>query len=150
MQLHSSILSKSHFEEDNSTVLYSGKIKFPGLNSRLTEYACVKNDENFTNIIDFMHDRDKWNLRKPQLILGVTGGTRTFVMPNRMKKAFKRGLVKAAESTDSWVITNGFSSGVTKLVGEAVAENSHSSKLIALGIISLGVVAFHEKLQVPF
>jgi hypothetical protein len=37
MQLHSSIISKSHFEEENSTVLYSGKIKFPGLNSRLTE-----------------------------------------------------------------------------------------------------------------
>lgn len=69
-------------------------------------------------------------------------------MPNRMKKAFKRGLMKAAESTDSWIITHGFNSGVTKMVGEAVAENTFGTKLITIGILSLSVVAFHEKLKV--
>jgi hypothetical protein len=32
-------------------------------------------------------------------------------MPALMKKAFKKGLIKAAKSTESWIITNGLNSG---------------------------------------
>jgi hypothetical protein len=62
-----------------------------------------------------------------------------------MKKAFKRGLLKAAESTKSYIITNGFHAGVCKLVGEVLSENSHHSQLTSIGIMSLSVISSHEK-----
>ena len=64
-----------------------------------------------------------------------------------MKKAFKKGLVKAAQTTDSIIVTNGSHSGVTKLVGEAVAENLHH-KLNLIGVVTWGTVAYREKLEV--
>ncbi len=90
-----------------------------------------------------------WNLRKPQLILSVTGSTREFTLSSSMKKTFKRGLVKVAESTESWILTNGFNMGVMKLVGEAIAESTNHSKpkLTAIGILSLEIIAFREKFQ---
>lgn len=75
-------------------------------------------------------------------------GTKNFSMPMRMKKAFKKGLVKTAESTDSWIITNGSSSGVMKLIGEAVAENSQHTKFTVIGILNRNSVAFRDKLEV--
>jgi hypothetical protein len=91
-----------------------------------------------------------WNLRKPQLILSVIGGTREFTLSSSMKKTFKRGLVKVAESTESWIITNGFNLGVMKLVGEAVAESTLHSKprITTIGILSLEIIAHREKIQV--
>ena len=98
-------------------------------------------------IIEHIYSKNKWELEKPQLILSVTGGYKRFSIPNRMKRAFKKGLVKAAQSTNSIIITNGSHSGVAKLVGEAVSENAHH-KLNVIGIVSWGTVAYREKLEV--
>jgi hypothetical protein len=62
-----------------------------------------------------------------------------------MKKAFKRGLLKAAESTKSYIITNGFYAGASKLVSEALSENSHQSQLTSIGIMSLSVISSYAK-----
>lgn len=53
-----------------------------------------------------------------------------------------------AESTPSWIITSGYNAGIAKLVGEAIAENTHHAKdkIIAIGVLSLEVVAFRGKL----
>mgnify|MGYP002790666187 CR=1 FL=1 len=56
-------------------------------------------------MIEYLYNTESWNLQKPQLILSVTGGAQKFNIPNRMKKAFKRGLVKAAVSTGAWIVT---------------------------------------------
>ena len=58
-------------------------------------------------------------------------------MSNCMKKAFKRGIIKATSTTDSWIITNGYNSGVAKLVGEAIAENFNSSQVLDLAVIGI-------------
>ena len=65
---------------------------------------------------------NSWKLPEPKLILSVTGGARDFQIPYRMKKAFKEGLIKAAISTDAWIVTGGINHGVMQLVGEAVKE----------------------------
>ncbi len=59
-----------------------------------------------------------------------------------MKKKFKNGLIKAAQSTDSLIITN----GRNKLVGEAVEENKYE-KIDVIGIIPSHVVAFRRILE---
>ncbi|RNA22704.1 transient receptor potential cation channel trpm isoform X4 [Brachionus plicatilis] len=71
-------------------------------------------------------------------------------MPNNIKKAFKRGLIKASMSTGSWIITNGFNTGVSKLVGEAISEYTKSafvSDLILIGILESETVVFKNKLE---
>jgi hypothetical protein len=95
-----------------------------------------------------MHDADKWGFKKPELIISVTGATRSFQISNRYKKAFKRGLVKAAELVDCWILTNGFSSGISKIVGEAIAENSFGTKVTAIGIASKSIITYNKSLDV--
>ncbi len=93
-----------------------------------------------------------WNLRRPKLILSVTGGAKNFTIPHRIKKAFKEGIVKAASSTGAWIITGGTNTGVMRLVGEAVAEEyekySTESELVVLGIATWGITSMRDKLEI--
>lgn len=99
-------------------------------------------------MIQYMYSPEGWNLQRPQLILSVTGGAQKFTIPLRMKKAFKRGLIKAAASTGAWIITGGTNTGVMRLVGEAVADEFHTCNLTVLGIASWGKIAFREQMMV--
>jgi transient receptor potential cation channel subfamily M protein 2 len=101
-------------------------------------------------MIQFMYSREGWDLQRPQLILSVTGGAQKFTIPHRMKKAFKRGLIKAASSTGAWIITGGTNTGVMRLVGEAVADEFHTCDLTVLGIATWGKVSFREQMIVSF
>lgn len=69
----------------------------------------------------------------PKLILSVTGGAQNFRVSSRLKKALKTELMRAAVSTNAWIITGGSNSGVMKLVGDAVAEESHKYNLTLIG-----------------
>lgn len=78
-------------------------------------------------MIEYMYGSENgWGLQAPKLIISVTGGAQKFTIPQRMKKAFKRGLIKAAASTGAWIITGGTNTGVMRLVGEAVADEFHA------------------------
>jgi transient receptor potential cation channel subfamily M member 2 len=101
-------------------------------------------------MIQFLYNPEGWNLQRPQLILSVTGGAQKFTIPHRMKKAFKRGLIKAAASTGAWIITGGTNTGVMRLVGEAVADEFHkyNQKLTVLGIATWGKIALREQMIV--
>ena len=99
-------------------------------------------------MIQYLYSQEGWNLHRPQLILSVTGGAQKFTIPHRMKKAFKRGLIKAAASTGAWIITGGTNTGVMRLVGEAVAEEFHSANLTVLGVATWGKIRFREQMTV--
>jgi len=101
-------------------------------------------------MIQYLYSPESWNLQKPQLILSVTGGAQKFTIPHRMKKAFKRGLIKAAASTGAWIITGGTNTGVMKLVGDAVASElpNHDNSLTVLGIATWGKIALREMMKV--
>ena len=98
-------------------------------------------------MIQYIYSEKGWNLPKPQLIISVTGGAKKFTMSHPMKKAFKRGLIKAAASTGAWIITGGTNSGVMKLVGEAVADelDKYNLNLPVIGIATWGKVFMREK-----
>ena len=102
-------------------------------------------------MIEFLYSQKyqtSWGLHRPQLILSVTGGAQKFTLPYRMKKAFKRGLVKAAASTGAWIITGGTNTGVMRLVGEAVADDFHNTNLTVLGIATWGKIAMRDRMIV--
>ena len=99
-------------------------------------------------MIEYLFHPESWNLKKPNLIISVTGGAQKFSLPYLVKKAFKRGLIKAAASTKAWIISGGTNNGVMRLVGEAVTEESHkySADITVLGIATWGRVAFRDKM----
>jgi hypothetical protein len=49
--------------------------------------------------------RDKWKLQDPKMIISVTGGARKFYMKQRLLDSFKRGLMRAATATGTFLIT---------------------------------------------
>lgn len=63
------------------------------------------------------HDYVFENLTKPQLILSITGPKRNFTFKNnRMKIALKRGLIELTQSIESWIVTNGYHSGIIFII----------------------------------
>jgi hypothetical protein len=104
----------------------------------------VRDDDDLSSIISFMYNENRWNLKKPDLMMSVIGGARRFNMPKRMKKAFKTGLIKAAEFTNSWILTSGFNSGVIKIVGDAINEKANHLKIVTIGIMPLSIVTYPQ------
>ncbi|KAI6203373.1 hypothetical protein M3Y94_00548600 [Aphelenchoides besseyi] len=85
-----------------------------------------------------------WNLRRPQLVITIHGGTSAFEfvfsvilsleftsfrMPDRLGQLFREGLLKAAETTGAWIITSGVDSGVVRQVAKALDEAGISARL---------------------
>ncbi len=81
-------------------------------------------------------------------MISVTGGAQKFSLKQRLKDVFRRGLVKAAQSTGAWISTGGFNVGVMKHVGEAMRENlssfSQKDKIVVLGIATWEMVLNKE------
>ena len=91
---------------------------------------------------------EKFKIKKPQLIISVTGGAKNFTLPLKTKNAFKSGLIKAATSTNALIITGGTNTGVMKLVGHAIVESDiDTSGIDILGIATWGIVADKDKLE---
>jgi transient receptor potential cation channel subfamily M protein 2 len=77
-----------------------------------------------------------WKLEKPKLVISVTGGAQNFLMKPKLKDVFRKGLVKAAISTNAWISTGGTNAGVMKHVGEAIQKYplNPNQKIVVLGI----------------
>ena len=82
----------------------------------------------------------------PNLILSVNDGSKGFNVPLKIKKAFKRGLIKAALNTGAWIVTGGGNMGIAKLVGEAVADETHKESLTVIGIANWGCLALRDRM----
>lgn len=80
----------------------------------------------------------------PKLLISVTGGAKKFKIKENMKNIVKKGIVKAALSTDAWLITGGNEEGVMKLIGEAANEMAFTldpnKKFILLGIANWSTI----------
>lgn len=53
----------------------------------------------------------EWKMELPKLVISVHGGVQNFRMPSKLKEIFSQGLVKAAETTGAWIITEGINTG---------------------------------------
>lgn len=90
----------------------------------------------------------EWNMELPKLVISVHGGLQNFKMPSKLKETFSQGLVKAAETTGAWIITEGINSGVSKHVGDALKAHSSMSlrKIWTVGIPPWGVIENQREL----
>ncbi|XP_013398789.1 transient receptor potential cation channel subfamily M member 2 [Lingula anatina] len=125
-----------------------GEVEFKMFNDRSGKYVRVAGDTNMEIMTELL--MDKWNLELPNLLISVTGGAKNFTMKPRLKEVFRRGLVKAGQSTGAWIITGGMNAGVMKHVGEAVLDYTVAAgsrqKLVTIGIATWGCVASKEQL----
>ena len=61
-----------------------------------------------------------WKLRRPDVLISVTGSAASLTLTSQLQRVFDRGLAQAAAMTNAWIFTGGTDSGVMKLVGEAM------------------------------
>ncbi|KAL4227851.1 Transient receptor putative cation channel subfamily M member 7 [Mactra antiquata] len=83
-----------------------------------------------------------WGLDLPKLLITVHGGILNFDLQPKLKRVFRKGLLKAAKTTGAWIITGGTNTGVTRHVGDAISDRTMKAKnkIIAIGIAPWGIV----------
>ncbi|KAG8432778.1 hypothetical protein GDO86_017135 [Hymenochirus boettgeri] len=133
--------AKDHIKEMPTDAF--GDINFIGLGPRVGKYVRVSSDTPSNVLYQLM--TEQWGLEVPSLLISVTGGAKNFRMKMRLKNIFRRGLVKAAQTTGAWIITGGSHAGVMKQVGEAVRDfsigsSSKDNDIVTIGIATWGIV----------
>ncbi|XP_053336833.1 transient receptor potential cation channel subfamily M member 6 isoform X1 [Clarias gariepinus] len=90
----------------------------------------------------------EWNMAQPKLLISVHGGTDNFSLPPRVGQAFSKGLIRAAETAGAWIFTDGFNTGVSMYVGDAVKlYGTHERrKRTVIGITPWGLIENHTDL----
>uniref|UniRef100_A0A4W5K8E7 non-specific serine/threonine protein kinase n=1 Tax=Hucho hucho TaxID=62062 RepID=A0A4W5K8E7_9TELE len=90
----------------------------------------------------------EWQMERPKLLLTVHGGEENFPLPPKVRQAFSKGLITAAQSTGAWIITDGINTGVSQYVGEAVKAYGTNGcrKRNAVGVTPWGVIDNHSDL----
>lgn len=69
----------------------------------MTSYIDSKKDPD--KIVNYMTTVLGYEL--PRLLISITGGAMDFELSRQLEQTLKRGLRRAAEATDAWVITGG-------------------------------------------
>ncbi|CAF1368298.1 unnamed protein product [Rotaria sordida] len=118
--------------------------------SRLSQYIRLSLETNAETVVKFM--QIGWDLPKPDLIISITGGAKSFDMSARLKKIFQSGLVSVAITTNAWLITAGTNAGVVKEVGEALNNYRYKNRkreleVPCIGIGSWGYTAGNDQLD---
>uniref|UniRef100_A0A3Q3VYR2 Uncharacterized protein n=1 Tax=Mola mola TaxID=94237 RepID=A0A3Q3VYR2_MOLML len=70
---------------------------------------------------------EEWGLAPPHLVVALVGGDELAQMKPWLRDTLRKGLVKAAQSTGAWILTNGLRFGITKHLGQAVRDHSLAS-----------------------
>ncbi|NXY89065.1 TRPM5 protein, partial [Alcedo cyanopectus] len=85
---------------------------------------------------------NKWKLPAPNLVVSLVGEEENFQMKPWLRDTLKKGLIKAAQSTDAWIFTSALRVGITRHLVQAVrdhalASTSSRARVVAVGITSL-------------
>nr|AAR03493.1 M6-kinase 3 [Homo sapiens] len=118
-----------------------GTINFQdGEHTHHAKYIRTSYDTKLDHLLHLM--LKEWKMELPKLVISVHGGIQNFTMPSKFKEIFSQGLVKAAETTGAWIITEGINTGVSKHVGDALKSHSSHSlrKIWTVGIPPWGVI----------
>ncbi|XP_074850169.1 transient receptor potential cation channel subfamily M member 6 [Carettochelys insculpta] len=108
-----------------------------------TYYAKYIRTSYDTKLDQLLHLMVKeWQMELPKLVISVHGGIQNFKLPSKVKQVFSKGLVKAAETTEAWIITEGINSGVSRHVGDALKAyaSQHLRRICAIGIPPWGII----------
>ncbi|KAL3880135.1 hypothetical protein ACJMK2_032401 [Sinanodonta woodiana] len=85
-------------------------------------YVVVPADTVPEQITSFMSTY--WQMRSPKIVLSVISDIKHFKpwKNQKLRDDFQKGFIKAANTTEMWIVTNGLDGGVAKIIGDAIAE----------------------------
>uniref|UniRef100_A0A8C5RSZ5 TRPM SLOG domain-containing protein n=1 Tax=Laticauda laticaudata TaxID=8630 RepID=A0A8C5RSZ5_LATLA len=90
----------------------------------------------------------EWQMEFPRLVISVHGGIQNFKLPSKLLQLFSKGLVKAAETTGAWILTEGINTGISQHVGNALKfhASQYLRKIYAIGISPWGIIENQKEL----
>jgi len=78
------------------------------------------------------------------------GGITNFDLQPKLARVFRKGLLKAARTTDAWIFTSGIDAGVVRQVAaaleSAIPSKAGHSKIVSVGIAPWGILKRREDL----
>eukprot|EP00048_Salpingoeca_helianthica_P009388 m.134912 g.134912 ORF g.134912 m.134912 type:complete len:1743 (+) comp14855_c0_seq3:157-5385(+) len=87
----------------------------------------------------------------PRLLISVTGGAKDFELSPQLETVLKRGLRRAALTTNAWIVSGGTDCGIMKYVGDAMAHirgsTDEAARIPVIGIATLPKVRDPDSLQ---
>ncbi|CAF1073902.1 unnamed protein product, partial [Brachionus calyciflorus] len=126
---------QKHTLDDEITDAY-GELTFNDSEFPTSKYLRIDFRTNIELISEYLFK--EWKLTKPKLLISVTGGAKNFKMKKYIKHEFKKAVIEAALSTNSWFVTGGTEEGIMKIIGEAYRDLTlrvdKREKLVLLGI----------------
>jgi hypothetical protein len=92
--------------------------------------SSFKPNDLLKNIPKFMSTI--WNMKSPQIIIPIITGVSNFKnwKNQKLEEQFKKGIIKAANKTEMWFVTNGINGGITEMIGDAINQE-RSSRVIS-------------------
>ncbi|XP_043568129.1 transient receptor potential cation channel subfamily M member 6 isoform X3 [Chiloscyllium plagiosum] len=124
-----------------------GTIDFQdGAYSYRAKYIRVSYDTELHQLLYLM--LKEWLMELPKLLISVHGGSQNFELPPKLKLIFGKGLIKAAETTGAWIVTEGINTGTSRHVGDAIKDHTspYLRKICIIGITPWGVIENHRDL----
>ncbi|XP_037550434.1 transient receptor potential cation channel subfamily M member 5 [Nematolebias whitei] len=86
---------------------------------------------------------EEWGLASPHLVVALVGGDELAQMKPWLRDTLRKGLVKAAQSTGAWILTNGLRFGITKHLGKAVRDHSLASTSSKVRVVAIGIAPWN-------
>ncbi|XP_039980646.1 transient receptor potential cation channel subfamily M member 5 isoform X2 [Xiphias gladius] len=86
---------------------------------------------------------EAWGLAPPHLVVALVGGDELAQMKPWLRDTLRKGLVKAAQSTGAWILTNGLRFGITKQLGQAVRDHSLASTSSKVRVVAIGIAPWN-------
>lgn len=118
-----------------------GDIDFIGPTKTRGKFVRVKSSTDPVLIYHML--TEGWGLAPPHLVVALVGGDEVAQMKPWLRDTLRKGLVKAAQSTGAWILTNGFRFGITKHLGQAVRDHSLASTSSKVRVVAIGIAPWN-------
>uniref|UniRef100_A0A4W6ERM3 Transient receptor potential cation channel, subfamily M, member 5 n=1 Tax=Lates calcarifer TaxID=8187 RepID=A0A4W6ERM3_LATCA len=112
-----------------------GDIDFIGTTK--TRGKFVRVSSNTDPVLIYQMLTEEWGLAPPHLVVALVGGDELAQMKPWLRDTLRKGLVKAAQSTGAWILTNGLRFGITKHLGQAVRDHSLASTSSKVRVVAI-------------
>ena len=80
----------------------------------LFQYVRLSYDSQPDQVLQLL--QKQWNLELPKLLISVHGGIANFELQPKLRRVFRKGLLKAAKTTGAWIVSAGINTGNTMLI----------------------------------
>ncbi|XP_026233556.1 transient receptor potential cation channel subfamily M member 5 [Anabas testudineus] len=119
-----------------------GDIDFIGSTKTRGKFVRVRSNTDAVLIYQML--TEEWGLSPPHLVVAVVGGDELAQMKPWLRDTLRKGLVKAAQSTGAWILTNGLRFGITKHLGQAVRDHSLASTSSKMRVVAIGIAPWNK------